>query len=197
MRAALSRPDAVDSPGEGLRLIAALLLPWWPHDRCQEARHWVDTHLASSAGAPAVTIAKAEAWCGLLADSTGWIDRSGGIEHEFALAAERQRRALSTYEQLGDDASAAYCRLLLAYNILRRNLAGMDAEVDEIDDHIAGAIAAFEQHDDDFGAALAHITLALGHVTAGRLAQAERSAAAADRHATRSGERFSRARASR
>ena len=43
LRAALARPVP---DGGGLRLIAALLLPWWLHERDQEARHWVDTHLA-------------------------------------------------------------------------------------------------------------------------------------------------------
>ena len=50
LRAALSRPDR---DGGCLRLIGALLLPWWLHERSQEARHWADSHLGTSADAPA------------------------------------------------------------------------------------------------------------------------------------------------
>lgn len=143
LRAALSRSEV--GGAENLRLVGALLLPWWLHDRGQEARHWADIHLAAPGDAPPAVVAKAAMWCGLLASSTGWQGRTGGIEHELTLAARHQRDALTYFQEVGDDAAEADCRLLLAFNIVRRAVAGMNAEIDEIGDHVSRMTAVFDR----------------------------------------------------
>ena len=74
----------------GLRLIGALILPWWFRGRGRDARRWVETFLASATGPPAV-LAKVLTWSGLLADFGGGTRRAGGFEEELELADRRQR----------------------------------------------------------------------------------------------------------
>jgi hypothetical protein len=123
LRAALVHATAAD-PAAGLRLIGALVLPWWFRSRGREARHWVEACLRAATDPPPAVLAKALTWSGLLADFGGESERAGGFEHELDLAEHRQRQALKLGLDAGDDIAVAYSRTQLSLTLTRR--AGRD-----------------------------------------------------------------------
>ena len=84
--------------------------------------------------------------------------------------------------------------MLLASNIVRRAVAGMDAEIDEVAEQVALMTGVFDAAGDDFRSALAHVTHAFALLTLGEFRLAATANEAARSHAERSGERFCRAR---
>ena len=118
LRAAFAHAESHD-PDAGLRLIGSLILPWYYRGRRQESRHWAETFLDAAVEPDPATLAKALAWCGFIAESSGWTGTPGGIEQELDLAERRQRRALELALGTGDRQLIADLRMLLPVTLTR------------------------------------------------------------------------------
>jgi predicted ATPase/DNA-binding SARP family transcriptional activator len=194
LRAAVSHAVAA-APEEGLRLIGALIVPWWFRGRRQEARHWVESCLAAARDAPPIVRAKALAWCGLLTDSGQWTEQAGGLEHDLDLADRRQREATVLALQAGDHSMLAYCRLQHALTLARRALAGVAVDGTALQQLIELSVGGFAELGDDFGGGLIQITEAVAALAARDLPRVSVAVEVARAHSARSGDRFVRGRA--
>jgi predicted ATPase/DNA-binding SARP family transcriptional activator len=179
---------ATDDAEAGLRLVGALILPWWFRGRGRDARRWVETLLALATGPPEV-LAKVLTWSGLLADFGG-MRRAGGFEEELELADRRQLSAAAIGIERGDELVVAYARSQRSLTLTRRVLAGFAVDRAEIADLIDSAIASFDEHGDHFGAGQTRIMQAVGLFAAGDRVGCARAAQSARDHAEQCGDRF-------
>jgi predicted ATPase/DNA-binding SARP family transcriptional activator len=193
LRAAFAHAESHD-PDAGLRLIGSLILPWYYRGRRQESRHWAETFLDASVQPDPATLAKALAWCGFIAESSGWTGTPGGIEQELDLAERRQRRALELALGTGDRQLIADVRMLLPVTLTRRAVAGIDTRPQELDDLLGSARLAYAELDDDYGASIVALTHAIVALSSGDLEAATALVETARRHAVRTGERFTNSR---
>ena len=135
-------------------------------------------------------MAKALAWCGFIAESSGWTGTPGGMEQELELAERRQRRALELAEGAGDDVVAADVRMLLLATMTRRIVAGLPIPAEEFAELTAVAVDSYERLGDDYGAGIVRLTESITALAAGDLHHAASANEAAQAHAQRSGDRF-------
>jgi predicted ATPase/DNA-binding SARP family transcriptional activator len=185
---------ATNDPNSGLRLIAALLLPWWFRGRRHDARHWLDVCLANAPDASAPIRIKALGMSGLLADAGSRATRPGGLETELELAERRQREAIALGEGIGRPRATMYARLGLIITLIGRSIAGLAIDVDELTDLVTRTGDDFEARGDDFGGGILRSTEAVGAISAGDLRHAAVATELARAHAARSGDRFTAAR---
>ena len=198
VRAALGH--AVDHDPEGaLRLVGAVLLPWWFRGRRQEARRWYEASLAAGVGAAPLRRARVLAASGLFAEPHLSFAGTGGatgaqLHHELTIAEGRQREALAICIAAGDAWETASTQLLLLATLARRASAGEPVHHGEVGHLVASSAAGFDRLEDDFGSALVRVTDAILAVTFGELDRAAVAVAAAGPYAQRSGDRFSASR---
>jgi predicted ATPase len=181
---------ATDDPVAGLRLIGALVLPWWCRSRGHEARSWVEAFLAAAVAPPLEALGKTLTWSGLLADFGGSPHHAGDLEHELELAARRQQQALTIGLELGDDLTVAYARSQRSLTLTRQALAGVAVDWDEVAELIEEALDAFAVQGDHFGAGETRTIQAVGLLVTGDIDGCMRAADAARAHAAHSGDRF-------
>jgi predicted ATPase/DNA-binding SARP family transcriptional activator len=189
IRAALGH--ALDSdPTSALRLIGALILPWWFRGRGREARQWVEACLDAVTDPDPGVLAKALTWSGLLADFDGRAERRGAFEAELHLADRRQRQAIELAIDSEDEQAIAYARSQCSLSLVRAALAGVPVDLTDVRWLIADSLAAFERLGDEFGAGETRLIEAVAALATGRLDEAALTAESARRHALRSGDRF-------
>lgn len=109
----------------GLRLIGALILPWWFRGRGREARRWLEACLAAAMDAPTPALAKALTWSRLLADFADGTPEPPDLEHELDEADRRQQRAVMLNLDAGDERAVAVARLQRSLTLARRALPGI------------------------------------------------------------------------
>jgi predicted ATPase/DNA-binding SARP family transcriptional activator len=189
LRAALAQAVVAD-PDAALRLIGALILPWWFRSRGREARQWVEAGLAAATHPPPQVLVKALTWSGLLADFGGVVDRPGGFEHELRLADERQRRAVTLGLENGDELALASARSQHSLTLTRRALAGIAVDPAEVAALIEASTEGFARLGDHFGAGTTRTIEAVGLLVSGQLDRAAAVAEIARGHALRCGDRF-------
>jgi hypothetical protein len=80
----------------GMRILSALILPWWFRGRGREARQWLDRYLDVAPDLNWADHVKTATWSGLLADFGGGPDQSGRFETDTELAERRQTDAVAT-----------------------------------------------------------------------------------------------------
>lgn len=194
LRAAVASAVA-DAPDEGLRLVAAIILPWWFRARGTEAREAVEACLAAADDPDPAVLAKALTWTGLLADVGRGSERPGGFEHELEVAAARQRRAEELYEAIGDERGVANARYQRALTLTRRGLASREVDRAEIRSLLDGALRVFEPERADFDCGLIRTIEAMGQLAAGDAERARSTAARAREHGAACGDRFAQGRA--
>jgi hypothetical protein len=189
LRTALDHATTADPVG-GLRLIGALILPWWFRSRGREARQWVDAYLQLAPHAPPPVRTKALTWSGLLADFGSRRDQPGGFEQELDLADRRQREAVALSLTAGDELAVAYAQAQHALTLTRRRLAGIRADPAEIETLIVTAARVFEAHADEFGCGITRTIEAVGCLAAGDLDRCRAAADTARAHALRCDDLF-------
>jgi hypothetical protein len=189
LRASLSHAAAAD-PDAGLRLIGALILPWWFRSRGREARRWLEACLATAGDAPTPVLAKALTWSGLLADFNTGTKEPPDLEHELDEADRRQQRAVAISLDAGDERAVAVARLQRSLTLTRRALAGIAVDPAEVATLVAASAEFFERHGDHFSAGSVRTIEAVGHLAAGDVERGARSATTALEHARKCGDRF-------
>jgi predicted ATPase/DNA-binding SARP family transcriptional activator len=203
LRTALAHATTAD-PTTALRLIGALVMPWWFRGRRQESRHWVEAALAAADASPAaidpVALAKALSFSGLVCEAGGWTDDPvmpggpAGLDQQLALAEARQRRAIELGTGIGDAYVIASIKVLLVVTLARRVSAGVAIDPGEIARLEAEAAPSLAEQGDHYAAASIHIAAATGAIAAGDMGRVAEATEAARVHAERSGDRFSRSR---
>jgi predicted ATPase/DNA-binding SARP family transcriptional activator len=189
LRAALANSISAD-PATGLRMVGALILPWWFRGRGQEARQWLDRYLADDSIPKSTARIKAMSWCGLLADFGGGPDQPGRLENDLELAEQRQREAVADGLAAGAAILVAYARLQLSVTLTRRLMAGFGVDSTEISRNVDEAIETFERHGDDFGVGLTRLIEAVLALSMGDSHRTVVASKAASLAAVRSGDRF-------
>ncbi len=199
LRTALA--DAVDRDPEGaLRLVAALLRPWWFRGRRHDARLWLEASLAAGADAPPRLRAAVLAGSGLYAEPPG--PSAAGealgaeLHHELAIAERRQREALTIYLAAGDVLESARVKLLLLVTLGRRAAIGEPVDRDEVAALVREATAVFDRSGDDYGSAMVRAMDGTFAVVDGAFDRAVAAAHAAQVFARRIGDRFAMSRIS-
>jgi hypothetical protein len=189
LRAALTASVGTNAEA-ALRLVGALIVPWWFRGRGAAARHWIEDCLAAADDSDPASLMKTLTWCALVADFGGEADRPGGFERELELADERQRRAVAIGLADGDELGTAYALTMHALTLTRRALAGIAIDPSEIATAIESAIATFEARGDEFGASMVRTVAAVGYLGTGDAARAGLAAERARVHAVRCGNRY-------
>jgi predicted ATPase len=187
VRAALAWTVAND-PDAGVRLIGALVLPWWCRGRGRIARQWLEVLLAASTNPPPAALARALTWGGLLADFGG--GANGDLEHELDLADRRQARAEVLGRELGEELVVASARSQRGLTLTRKALAGLDVDGAEIAMLFESSLAVFEASGDDFAAGQTWTMRSVRLLMSGDLSGCLRAATRARRHALRTGDHF-------
>lgn len=190
LRAALSHLSIAD-PARGLRLIGALIVPWFARNRRQEARHWAEACLAATADAPPTVLALALAGVGFVPESGGWTGQRGELESELALAQSRQRRAIKLCTTAGDEVLLARCQVFLLSTLARTAAARIAVDAQEMSKLVADALEVFERVDDHYLACLTHTLEAIWCLVAGDVGEAASAVESARTHAGRSGDGWS------
>ena len=93
-------------PTMAMRMIGALIVPWWFRGRGRETRRWVEVCLATIDETTTVdpAVGAVLTWTGLLADF-GDADEPGPLVDELYLARRRQVRAVIIADANGDDSA--------------------------------------------------------------------------------------------
>lgn len=174
-------------PAVGLRLIAAVALPWWFRGRGVEARRWLDELLGAGEDAPMAVRVGALTWSGLFAD---FGEAGRPFAEELQRAEVRQREAVTAAAAIGDLQLLAHARSQLALTLTRQAIGGHPVDQEEVADLRAAAVAAFEDLGDDFGAGQTRLMEAVACLAAGDGRRAEQATTAATRHAHACGDRY-------
>jgi predicted ATPase len=189
LRAALAWA-VTGAPDDGLALVGWLLVPWFVHGRPQEARHWAEACLAAAVDPRPDDLARVLAYVGLIAEAPGWTGQPGAIEEQLATAEGRQRRAIGLADELGDDLLRADAQLVLLATLARRASMGMAVDRDQVVPIVRDAVAAFEAHDDQYGAGCVRSTEAIFGIVDGDEAAVALAIERTRAHVARSGDRF-------
>jgi hypothetical protein len=185
---------AVTDPPRALRLLASLLVAWWFRGRSQEARHWAQTALAASGGAPDLNYVRVLSMSGLLAGSGDWQGRERSVDEDLGRIEADQRRALELSRTLDDEPVRRWCQLLLAVTLLRRSAVGTGTERAEAVRLVQDALPMFERVGDHYRACSSYLVMAISALASGDRAGMADAIAHARGHAQRTGDRFNASR---
>jgi hypothetical protein len=189
LRAALAAAVG-DDPNGALRLIGALMLPWWFRGRRQESRYWAEAALAAAVDPVPAFEARALGVCALNCDAVAWTAEPQPQEEQLALAEERARRALALAELGDDELDRARAATLLMAALGRQSGSGVAIDLDEFAVLRQRALASYEHAGDDYGIASAWVMEATTALTVGDLDRAARATEVLRPLVARCGDRF-------
>ena len=188
LRAALAYGVDRD-PAGALRLLGALLTPWWFRGRRPEMRHWTAVCLTAAPDVPSLDRARVLAYQGFIAEPAAH-PVPGQVEDELEAAEGRQRAAVRIGEELSDPLTIASAQIRLMSTMTRRAAAGAPFDSEEFAALADQTYRAYDRQGDHYGAGCTMVSAAIGALVTGNLGAAARATEGARRHAEASGERF-------
>ena len=194
VRAALAHAVA-HHPGRALRLIVALVHPWWSRGRHQELRERLGECLVAAPAADPADRAMADAARAYLAEPAPGPRWPGELEDVLATAAADGRAAVDLLDRVAPgDLRTAGARMLLIATLSRQAAAGVAIDRADLAALAVQARGDFVRAGDWYGAAGVSVVEALEALVSGDLEASRTHTEAARRSATRAGDRYSASR---